>query len=162
MWFEIIHKVFHKKIHLRFLMDTDMELHNALKKARKDAGLSVTAVAQHLQVGRAQVWRMEKDAEFISIARLRQVAELYGVPIEALLDDKLPQQTGDVPYQLVGMAVDAVMAVISAKSLQPPHTRIRKAVITVLRLQQRRWEDDPNSVFDVKEYTALIEDQLRE
>ena len=161
MLFELIRKVFHKKIHLRFLMDTDMELHNALKKARKDADLSVTAVAQHLQVGRAQVWRMEKNAEFISIARLRQVAELYGVPMEALLDDKLPQQTGDVSYQLVGMAVDAVMAVVSAKSIQPTQANIRDAVVAVIRLQQSRWDEDPKSKFLAKEYTALIEEHLR-
>lgn len=160
MLFEIIRKVFHKKIHLRFLMDTDMELHTALKKARKDADLSVTAVAQHLQVGRAQVWRMEKNAEFISIARLRQVAELYGVPIEVLLDDKLPSQGEGVPYQLVGMALDAVIAVMSAKSIKPEQSNIRDAVVTVIRTQQRRWEDDPTTLFSAKEYTALIEEHL--
>ncbi|MDA9207356.1 helix-turn-helix domain-containing protein [Octadecabacter sp.] len=138
-----------------------MELHEALKKARQDAGLSVSSVAQHLAVGRAQVWRMEKNAEFISIARLRQVAELYGVPIEVLLDDSLPPQAGDVSYQLVGMAVDAVMAVIAAKSIQPAQANIRDAVVTVIRLQQRRWDDDPKSKFFAKEYTALIEEHLR-
>jgi transcriptional regulator with XRE-family HTH domain len=161
MLFELIQKVFHKKKHLRFLGVTDMELHEALKKARTDAGLSVSSVAQRLGVGRAQVWRMEKNAEFISIARRRQVSELYGVPVEVLLDDKLPSQAGDVSYQLVGMAVDAVMAVMSAKSIQPTQADIRDAVVTVIRLQQRRWEEDPKSKFLAKEYTALIEEHLR-
>jgi len=160
MLFELFPITFHKKKHLRFLLDADMELHNALRKARTDADLSVSAVAQHLGVGRAQVWRMEKNAEFISIARLRQVAKLYGVPIEALLDDTLPSHGEGVPYQLVGMAVDAVMAVMSAKSLNPEQSNIRDAVVTVIRTQQRRWEEDPKTKFNAKEYTALIEEHL--
>jgi transcriptional regulator with XRE-family HTH domain len=161
MWFEIFRKVFHKKKHLRFLGVADMELHEALKKARKDAGLSVSSVAQNLDVGRAQVWRMEKNAEFISIARLRQVAELYGVQIEALLDDKVPSQAKGLSYQLVGMAVDAVMAVIAAKPIKPAEANIRDAVVAVMRLQQSRWEEDPNAAFVAKEYAALIEEHLR-
>jgi uncharacterized phage-like protein YoqJ len=104
---------------------------------------------------------MEKNAEFISIARLRQVAELYGVPIEALLDDTLPSQGEGMPYQLVGMAVDAVMAVMSAKSIKPEQSNIRDAVVTVIRTQQRRWEENPKTIFNAKEYTALIEEHLR-
>jgi transcriptional regulator with XRE-family HTH domain len=161
MQFELLRKVFHKMLHLRFLRGTDMELHNALKKARTDAGLSVSAVAQHLKVGRAQVWRMEKNADFISVARLRQVAELYGVPMQVLLDDKLTLEEDGLSYQLVGMAVDAVTQVMSAKSIPPAQANIRDAVMTVVRLQQRRWEEDPKSVFDAKEYTALIEEHLR-
>jgi transcriptional regulator with XRE-family HTH domain len=161
MRFELIRKVFHKKIHSRFFGVADMELSKALRKARTDADLSVSAVAQHLGVGRAQVWRMEKNAEFISIARLRQVAELYGVPIEALLDDTLPSQGEGMPYQLVGMAVDAVMAVMSAKSIKPEQSNIRDAVVTVIRTQQRRWEENPKTIFNAKEYTALIEEHLR-
>lgn len=138
-----------------------MELHEALKKARQDADLSVSSVAQYLNVGRAQVWRMEKNAEFISVARLRQVADLYGVQVEALLDDKLPPNSVDVSYQLVGMAVDAVMAVITAKSIKPAEARVRDAVVAVIRLQQSRLEEDHKTVFQAKEFTALIELHLR-
>ena len=107
------------------------------------------------------MWRMEKNAEFISVARLRQVADLYGVQVEALLDDKLPTQSDGVSYQLVGMAVDAVMAVITAKSIKPAEAEVRDAVVAVIRLQQSRLDEDQNAVFHAKEFTALIEEHLR-
>ena len=140
--------------------DASMELHEVLKKAREDAGLTVKAVAQHLEVGRAQVWRMEKNADFISVARLKKLAKLYGVEVGALLDDTLSSSDRDTSYQLIGTAIDAVMAVVVTHNKKPDRVSIREAVITVLRHQQSRSNNDLSSRFHAEEYKAMIERQL--
>lgn len=159
--FDKILQLFHKKKHLCFLKDEIMELHRALRKAREDAGLSVNEVARHLGVGRSQIWRMEKDADFVSIARLRQVAELYGVQISTLFDDRVPNQAIGPTYQLIGMAVDAVNQVATNYAKSPSDGKFRQAVIAVIRHRHKEWDTDPTSKFDVKQYTALIEEHLR-
>jgi transcriptional regulator with XRE-family HTH domain len=133
-----------------------MELHEHLRQAREDAGLSVKAVAAELGLTRVQVWRMEKDAGFVSVERLRKLANLYGRPIQVFFDDTI-EIDDHVSYQLVGMAVEAVEMVASGMSVRPTPAAIRSAVIAVVRAQHKRWAEDTKRRFDPKEFTALIE-----
>lgn len=80
-------ELFHVMKRLRYNRNSRMELHHRLRKAREAKGLGVQEVADVLKVKRVQVWRMEKDASFISIARLNELAKLYGVEASSLLDD---------------------------------------------------------------------------
>lgn len=138
-----------------------MELHEHLRQAREDAGLSVKAVAAELGVTRVQVWRMEKDAGFVSVDRLRKLADLYGRPIQVFFDDTI-EIDDQVSYQLVGMAVEAVESVASRKKARPSSTTMRSAVIAVVRAQQKRWSEDPKRRFDPREFTALIEQHFEQ
>ena len=162
MLFELFRIVFHKKEHPRHIGTVEMELHEALRKAREDTGLSVKSVATTLGVGRAQVWRMEKDAEFISVARLRQLADLYGVPVETLLVDDITIGKTELSYQLIGLAAETVAVLAQRQTKTPSPQAQRCAVLAVVKLQQSKWAENPKVSFNRNEYTALIEEQFRD
>jgi transcriptional regulator with XRE-family HTH domain len=137
-----------------------MELAERLKKAREDTGMSVKAVAAELEVTRVQVWRMEKDADFVSVKRLKELAKLYGVPFAALFEDDLQIQETDVSYDLIGRAIELVMDVASNQTVLPAKKAIRAATVAVIRKQQARWAEDPKVKFIPQEYVLLVQDKL--
>lgn len=138
-----------------------MELHDRLKKARIDAGFSVKAVAAKLDKTRVQIWRMEKNADFISIERLRALADLYGVSVHSLFADNLELGADEVPFQLIGMAVEAVEEVACTLETRPSPEHLKNAVIAVARYQHEQWLDDITKTFEKTEYKVMIEQHLR-
>lgn len=157
-----VRDVFHLLKHSCNTKRNRMELHKHLRKAREDAKLGIQQVADHLGVGRAQIWRMEKDAEFISVERLKTLADLYGKPVASFFDDRLTFGDSDIPFQLIGLAIAATEDVASSMGDRPPADRLRKATLAVIRAQQKRWADDPHRRFDPKEFRILIEQYLEE
>jgi transcriptional regulator with XRE-family HTH domain len=61
------------------------QLGRALAAARADAGLTQEQVAEHLDVFVETVSRFERGANWPTVPRLLQLAELYGIPVSALL-----------------------------------------------------------------------------
>lgn len=140
-----------------------MELKELLKNARKDAKMGVNEVAEYLDVGRAQVWRMEmKNADFISIARLRKLADRYGRPLKYFFDDNLEIDDAKVSYQLIGMAIAATEAVACKLPQRPSPEALQSATLAVIRTQQERWAEDPKRRFIPDEFVVLIEQHLKE
>ena len=153
--------LFHVMKRLRYNRTSRMELHHRLRKAREAKGLGVQEVADVLKVKRVQVWRMEKDASFISIARLNELAKLYGVEASSLLDDTVEYQPNKLPIQIIEMAMEAVEGV-AADMVQPPATgSVRAATIKVVRLMHEHLAHDPNGQIDANQFTMLIKDILQ-
>lgn len=138
-----------------------MELHHRLRKAREAKGLGVQEVADVLKVKRVQVWRMEKDASFISIARLNELAKLYGVEASSLLDDTVEYQSNKLPIQIIEMAMEAVEGVASDMVPSPTTSSARAATIKVVRLMHEHLAHDPNGQIDKNQFTMLIKDILQ-
>ncbi|MGJ8629038.1 MAG: helix-turn-helix domain-containing protein [Sulfitobacter sp.] len=158
----LFRKVFHLVEHRSHINSGRMELRKRLRDARKDAKLNVQDVADALGVGRAQVWRMEsKNADFISVGRLRVLANLYGRPVTYFFDDDL--EIGDqlVAYQLIGMAISVTQTVANRMSKRPSPALIESATLAVIRAQQDRWADDPKSMFNPDEFVMLIEQHFK-
>lgn len=134
-----------------------MELHDRLREARKNSGKSVNQVAEDLGVSRIQIWRMEKNADFISIERLKKLAGLYGRPIQSFFDDNIEMSETEISYQIIGMALEAVEAVASKMVERPSTEAFRAAVIAVIRAQQNRWAENPDMRFNPEEFTVFVE-----
>ncbi|MUL82116.1 MULTISPECIES: helix-turn-helix domain-containing protein [unclassified Mycolicibacterium] len=64
---------------------TDGYVGAAVRDARREAGLTLRALADRLNVSAATVSAIENGKTGVSVTRLRAVAELLGVPIERLL-----------------------------------------------------------------------------
>ncbi len=153
--------VLHHVKRWRHAKNDKMELHQHLKQAREQSGKTVNEVAAALGVSRVQVWRMEKDADFVSVARLKLLADLYGKPITSFFDDTVPVGSGDISYQLIGMSVAAVEGIASKMSKRPSPDATRSAVLSVIRAQQARLANDPATRFKADEFTVLIEQELQ-
>lgn len=139
-----------------------MKLEERLKQARIEANLGVEEAANELGVQRVQLWRMEKDAGFVSVQRLEEMAKLYGVPLASFFDDSLDIDDTTVSYDLIGRAVSCVLDVAEKQSRQVSSKAITEAVITVVRKQHLIWSKDPKAKFNPSEYRMLIEEKLED
>lgn len=156
-------KVFHFLERKCLFKKGRMELGKRLRQAREEANLSVNEVADYLGVGRAQVWRMEtKNADAVTIERLRKLADRYGRPMGYFFDDNVEFSEAEVAYQVIGMAIAATETVASEMKKRPSPEALRAATLAVVRAQQKRWADDPNRRFNPDEFVALIEQHFNE
>ncbi len=103
---------------------------------------------------------MEKNADFISVERLKKLADLYGRPIQSFFDDKVEVSEPEVSYQIIGMAFEAVEAVASRMAERPSPAALRSAAIAVIKTQQKRWADNPDLRFNPEEFTVFIENEF--
>ncbi len=158
----VFHRVFHVKKRLCYNRKTKMELHRRLKAAREGKGLGVQEVANLLNVKRVQVWRMEKNARFISVERLYELARLYGVDVRSLVSDTIETNDAELPIQVVEMAVEAVEPIAASMSPRPPMPRVRNATVKVVRLIHEQLIEDAKSQIDLNQFTMLIKDHLKE
>lgn len=63
-----------------------MSLGNSLAKARKNAGMTQESVAEKLGVSRQTISKWELDETLPDIRQSKQLATLYGVSLDALID----------------------------------------------------------------------------
>lgn len=137
-----------------------MKLEERLKQARIEANLGVEEAANELGVQRVQLWRMERNAAFISVQRLEEMAKLYGVPLASFFDDNLDIDDTAISYDLIGRAVTCVLDVVEKQPRQVTSKAISEAVVTVARKQHLIWSKDPKAKFNPSEYRMLIEEKL--
>lgn len=64
------------------------ELGALIKRTRRASGLSQVKVAERLGVSYQQVQKYEKGATELTVRRLRQLSEIFGVPPGAFLGEK--------------------------------------------------------------------------
>ena len=67
-----------------------------LRSIREGRGMSIANVAAQLRLSAAQVSRIETGAADTTVRRLRQFADLYGLPLPELFQDHLPPAPGTV------------------------------------------------------------------
>lgn len=137
-----------------------MKLEERLKQARIEANLGVEEAANELGVQRVQLWRMEKDAGFVSVQRLEEMAKLYGVPLASFFDDNLDLDDTAISYDLIGRAMSCVFEVVEKQPNPSTNKAISDAVVTVVRKQHLIWSKDPKAKFNPSEYRMLIEEKL--
>jgi transcriptional regulator with XRE-family HTH domain len=63
------------------------DIGSLIREMRKAAGMSQMRLADKIGVSYQQVQKYEKGASKLSVPRLMQIAEIFGVPVTAFLDD---------------------------------------------------------------------------
>ena len=63
------------------------DIGSLIREMRKAAGMSQMRLADKIGVSYQQVQKYEKGASKLSVPRLMQIAEVFGVPVTAFLDD---------------------------------------------------------------------------
>ena len=63
------------------------DIGSLIREMRKAAGMSQMRLADKIGVSYQQVQKYEKGASKLSVPRLMQIAEVFGVPVMAFLDD---------------------------------------------------------------------------
>lgn len=97
-----------------------MEMWNSLTELRKQSGLSQQELAEALDVSRQAVSRWETGASAPSTEKLIELARLYGVPLDELVNGYAPDvgsaATNESPRRKIqwGWVVAAALALILA------------------------------------------------
>lgn len=63
------------------------DIGSLIREMRKAAGMSQMRLADKIGVSYQQVQKYEKGASKLSVPRLMQIAEVFGVPVTAFLED---------------------------------------------------------------------------
>lgn len=66
---------------------TSSDIGSLIREMRKAAGMSQMRLAEKLGVSYQQIQKYEKGASKLSVPRLKQVADIFGVPVTAFLED---------------------------------------------------------------------------
>jgi len=69
-----------------------MKLHEKLYQLRKEKGLTQADLAERLEVSRQSVSNWEVGTTTPSTKRLRDLSQLYGVPLDYLLNENSPEK----------------------------------------------------------------------
>lgn len=136
-----------------------MSLAEKLVSLRKRAGLTQLDLAEKLNVSRQAISRWEVGIAVPSTDNLKVLGELYGVPIDSLLNDEMevvPKKTETTEDELqeiedthsskihkwVAACVLAVLLIIAIVVLQGVTQKQGDEPITPLREMDSRVEDD--------------------
>lgn len=76
-----------------------MKLHEKLYQLRKEKGLTQAELAELLEVSRQSVSNWEVGTTTPSTKRLRDLSQLYGVPLDYLLDENSLEKQGEAPLK---------------------------------------------------------------
>ncbi len=139
-----------------------VSLHLVIREAREGAGISLTAAAQRLGVGKATLSRLETGKGPITATRLEQLASVYGVSPGALLDRTVVKLPGQIDYEQLGMVVEEVERTIQKLDVRPRPEKVRTAVVEVLKLAQTDVTENPGAVFDPRRYLGMVEAMFKE
>lgn len=138
-----------------------MELHQVIRKAREDAGLTLTEAALQLGVGKATLSRLETAKGPITATRLTEIARLYRVTPSALLDGTvLAAPTSDEDLDHVGLVVEEIERVIADGDLRPSPVRVSAAVVEILKLARSDYRARADGKFEVQRYLGVARAML--
>jgi transcriptional regulator with XRE-family HTH domain len=108
-------------------------LHDDLKRARQQLGLSMDEAAKKLGVSQSQLSRIESGKSGITSQRLAELAGLYGVSASKLLDGQTVRTMSDTDLDRMGKVIEFVESILADHNPRPSPQVISNAVITIFR-----------------------------
>ncbi|WP_282129777.1 helix-turn-helix domain-containing protein [Roseobacter litoralis] len=134
-----------------------MAIHNILRQAREQAGLSLEKAADCIGISGASFSRMENGLSKVNTDRLEMLAALYDVSASALIEGSIVTRPSTVDIERMRAVVEAVQAVVNRLRVKPSPQKMGLAVAEVYRLEIEHIVADPKASFDANRHTGLIE-----
>jgi transcriptional regulator with XRE-family HTH domain len=108
-------------------------LHDDLKRARQQLGLTMVDAAKKLGLSQSQLSRIESGRSGITSQRLAELAGLYGVSVSKLLDGQTVRTMSDTDLDRMGKVIEFVESILVDHNPRPSPQVISNAVITIFR-----------------------------
>jgi transcriptional regulator with XRE-family HTH domain len=96
---------------------TDLHVGERVRMYRVKAGISQTALGQHLGITFQQVQKYEKGTNRIGASRLHQISEMLNIPVALLFDD-LPGSRRNGTENLLNEFVDFLRTTLGQRLVQ--------------------------------------------
>ncbi|SFS20057.1 helix-turn-helix domain-containing protein [Yoonia litorea] len=134
-----------------------MAIHNTLRQAREQSGLTLEQAAECIGISGASFSRMENGLSKVTTDRLEMLAELYQVSASALIEGSIVTRPSTVDLERMRAVVETVQAVVNRLRVRPSPEKMGMAVAELYRLEIDHIVSDPKSAFDPKRHVGIIE-----
>ncbi len=130
-------------------------LHDELKKARLDAGLTMEDAGRLLGLSQSTLSRIEAGDTGVSSQRLADLASAYGVSPSSLLDGSAVRSMSESDIARMGMVVEFMEEALADITPRPAPHEVRDAVVTIFR-QETTLSWETGASFDPTRYQDFI------
>ena len=134
-------------------------LHDHLKQARLDAGLTMEKAALRLGLSQSTLSRIESGDTGINSQRLVDLASAYGVSPAKLLDGAVVQSLSDTELERIGQVIEFVEDTLSGIEPRPNPKQIKEIVLAIFR-QETAASSTTGAEFAPSRYRSLIDSLL--
>lgn len=134
-----------------------MDIHNILRQAREQAGLSLEKAAECIGISGASFSRMENGLSKVTTERLEMLAALYEVSASALIEGSIVTRPSLVDIDRMKAVVQTVQTVVNRLRVRPSPEKMGLAVAEVYRLEIDHIVAHPKDQFDPDRHLGIIE-----
>lgn len=134
-------------------------LHQTIKKARQQRGLSLSGAAELLGMSKTSLHRMETGGS-VSMEKLVAIASGYGISPGSLLDGSIQVPISEMDLELVAEVVRLVLVTSHDMKPQPEPNRLAATVVEVIKLTQQDRARADGSSTDPARYAGVIRASL--
>lgn len=138
-----------------------MAIHETLKKAREQSGLTLEQAAGKIGISGASFSRMENGLSKVSMERLADLSALYGVSASALVDGAIVTRPSTIDIDRLKLIVKTVQEVVNRMRVRPSPDKMATAVAELYRLEIDHIVHDPAAEFDPARHLGIIEAMFR-
>lgn len=137
-----------------------MAIHQTLKQAREQAGLTLEHAAECIGISGASFSRMENGLSKVTMERLEMLAALYEVSASAMVEGSIVTKPSTIDIDRLKLVVEAVQQLVHEQKLQPPPKKMATAVSELYRLEITHIVNDPTARFDPTRHKRIIKGML--
>ena len=134
-----------------------MAIHNILKQAREQAGLTLEQAAECINISGASFSRMENGLSKVTMDRLEMLAALYEVSASALVEGCIVTKPSTIDIARLRLVVEAVQQVVNEKEAQPSPEKMAMAVSELYRLEIEHIVNNATAEFDPARHLGIVQ-----
>ena len=134
-----------------------MPIHQTLKQAREQAGLTLEHAAECIGISGASFSRMENGLSKVTTDRLEMLAALYEVSASALVEGSIVTKPSTIDIDRLKLVVETVQQVVNEQAATPSPEKMAMAVSELYRLEITHIVNDATAVFDPSRHLRIIQ-----
>ena len=134
-----------------------MAIHQTLKQAREQAGLTLEHAAECIGISGASFSRMENGLSKVTTDRLEMLAALYEVSASALVEGSIVTKPSTIDIDRLKLVVETVQQVVNEQAATPSPEKMAMAVSELYRLEITHIVNDATAVFDPSRHLRIIQ-----
>ncbi|MEP3784136.1 helix-turn-helix transcriptional regulator [Ascidiaceihabitans sp.] len=131
-------------------------IHQTLKQAREQAGLTLEKAADCIGISGASFSRMENGLSKVTMDRLEVLSALYEVSASALVEGSIVTKPSTIDIDRLKLVVEAVQQVVNERKVHPSPEKMAMAVAELYRLEITHIVNDVTAVFNPSRHMEIV------
>lgn len=121
------------------MFKTDEEIGRLVRQLRKAAGMSQMKLADMVGISYQQIQKYEKGVNKLSLSRLKQMAEVFGVNATVFMEEPAHFRAAEPQARYMGLSNDEAKLLMLFRKLHSKKTKMRflEMIEDIVRLQKK-------------------------